>query len=111
MGNSSFNQYSVYAKYRQENFGKETNLWLWLGDNAYNVGTQYEYQTHVFDVYDDILRNHMIYPSAGNHDMSSCNALTQKGPYFDMFSLPTQGEAGGVPSNSEAHYSYDYGNI
>ncbi len=111
MGYESYNQTSVYNKYLQENQGKETNLWLWLGDNAYDVGAQFEYQKNVFDVYTDILRNHMIWPSAGNHDMSSCNALTQEGPYFDMFTLPTHGEAGGVPSGSEAYFSYDYANI
>jgi hypothetical protein len=28
-----------------------------------------------------------------------------------MFSLPTMGEAGGVPSGTEAYYSFDYGGI
>jgi hypothetical protein len=32
-------------------------------------------------------------------------------PYYDNFSLPVNGEAGGVASNNEAYYSYNYGNV
>src|SRR5439155_16088779 len=38
-------------------------------------------------------------------------SLTQTGPYYDIFSLPKQGEAGGLASGTEAYYSFDYGNI
>ena len=36
---------------------------------------------------------------------------TETGPYFDIFSLPTKAEAGGLASGTEAYYSFDYGNI
>ena len=32
-------------------------------------------------------------------------------PYLDIFSLPTAGEVGGVPSGTEQYYSVDYGNV
>lgn len=32
-------------------------------------------------------------------------------PYLQIFSLPTGGEAGGVPSGTEQYYSFDYGNV
>src|SRR4029450_1236093 len=32
-------------------------------------------------------------------------------PYLDIFTLPTQGEAGGIPSGTEKYYSFDYANI
>ncbi len=32
-------------------------------------------------------------------------------PYFDIFSLPTAAESGGVPSGTEQYYSVDYGNV
>ncbi len=32
-------------------------------------------------------------------------------PYLDIFTLPTNGEAGGVSSGSEQYYSFDYGNV
>ena len=38
-------------------------------------------------------------------------SATQSGPYFDIFTLPSLGEAGGVASGTEAFYSFDYANI
>ena len=32
-------------------------------------------------------------------------------PYLDIFSLPSAGELGGVPSGTEQYYSMDYGNV
>jgi len=32
-------------------------------------------------------------------------------PYFAIFSLPTQGEAGGVASGTEQYYAFDHGNV
>src|SRR5262249_48381007 len=86
-------------------------VWLMLGDNAYNDGLDAEYQTEVFDTYPAILRNTVLYPAYGNHDGSASDSATQTGPFYDDFTLPTQGEAGGVPSGAEAYYSFDYANI
>ena len=47
----------------------------------------------------------------GNHEGRTANGLTGIGPYFDAYVCPTNGEAGGVPSGSEAYYSFDYGSI
>ena len=32
-------------------------------------------------------------------------------PYLDIFTLPGNGEVGGVPSGTEQYYSFDYGNV
>ncbi|MEH6569109.1 MAG: metallophosphoesterase family protein [Halioglobus sp.] len=32
-------------------------------------------------------------------------------PYLDIFSLPSKGQAGGVPSGTEQYYSVDHGNV
>src|SRR6188472_4310919 len=32
-------------------------------------------------------------------------------PYFNLFTFPKNGEAGGVPSGTEKYYSFDYGRI
>ena len=37
--------------------GKPADVWLMLGDNAYNTGTDAEHQSAVFDMYPDTLRN------------------------------------------------------
>ena len=90
---------------------RHTDVWLMLGDNAYNDGLDTEYQTAVFEKFDAMLRKSVLWPTLGNHDGHSANSATQTGPYYDIFTLPTAGEAGGVPSGTEAYYSFDRGNI
>ncbi|MCP3937207.1 MAG: metallophosphoesterase family protein, partial [Actinomycetia bacterium] len=88
-----------------------TDLWLMLGDNAYPDGTDLEYQNRLFDIFSEMLRKSVLWPTLGNHDGVSATSLTQSGPYYDIFSLPTIAESGGVASGTEAYYSFDYGNI
>ncbi|MEM7165042.1 MAG: metallophosphoesterase [Planctomycetota bacterium] len=88
-----------------------TDLWLMLGDNAYNIGSDYEYQEAVFDMYPTLLRNVPVWSTIGNHDGFSSTSNTQTGPYFDIFALPMAAEAGGMASGTESYYSFDYGNI
>jgi acid phosphatase type 7 len=90
---------------------RHTDLWLMLGDNAYGTGTDSEYQIAVFDIYKDILKKSVVWPTLGNHDAGSAASITQSGAYYDMFTLPTLGQAGGLMSGTEAYYSFDYGNI
>jgi calcineurin-like phosphoesterase family protein/purple acid phosphatase-like protein len=94
---------AVWDQYRALTGTRYTDLWLMLGDNAYTAGTDAEYQRAVFDMYPDLLRKTVLWPALGNHDSSQA--------YFNIFTLPTQGEAGGVPSGSEHYFSFDYGNI
>ncbi len=89
----------------------ETDLWLMLGDNAYDDGTDEEYQAAVFDMYPTMLRSTVLWPTLGNHDGHSADSDTQTGPYYDIFSLPGAAQAGGEPSGTEAYYSFDYGNV
>jgi PKD repeat protein len=88
-----------------------TDLWLMLGDNAMPWGTDLQYQTKVFEVYHDMLRKSVVWPTLGNHDSVSASSSQQSGAYYDIFSLPAAAEAGGVASGTEAYYSFDYGNI
>jgi hypothetical protein len=89
---------------------RHTDLWLMLGDNAYGIGTDAEYQSAVFEMYPEMLRQTVLWPTIGNHDTYSTGS-DGRFPYLDIFTLPTGGEAGGVPSGTEKYYSYDYGNI
>jgi len=86
------------------------DLWLMLGDNAYNDGTDAEYQGALFDMYPQTLRSAVAWPTLGNHDGQAANSDAMLGPYYDIFTLPTDGEAGGVPSGTEAYYSFDHSN-
>jgi hypothetical protein len=53
----------------------------------------------------------VVWPTLGNHDGASADSATETGPYYASFSLPKAAEAGGVPSGTEAYYSFDYANI
>jgi acid phosphatase type 7 len=88
-----------------------TNLWLMLGDNAYENGTDSEYQAAVFDMYPTILRQSVLWPSIGNHDTAQSSNPPASLPYFAMFTLPANAEAGGMASGTEKYYSFDYANI
>jgi hypothetical protein len=87
-----------------------TDLWLMLGDNAYESGTDDEYQAAVFEMYPDILSRVMLWPTLGNHD-ATLPGSPGEFPYLDIFTLPRNGEAGGIPSGTEKYYSFDYANI
>lgn len=90
---------------------RDADVWLMLGDNAYTTGTDGQYQAAVFDMYPRTLARTALWSTFGNHDALSADSPTQSGPYYDLFTLPTQGEAGGEPSGTEAYYSFDYANI
>jgi hypothetical protein len=87
------------------------DLLLMLGDNAYPSGTDFQYQQAVFDVFGQALGRWPLWPTIGNHDAMSLDMVAGTGPYFDAFSLPAAGEAGGVPSGTEAYYSFDHGAV
>ncbi|MCA9275799.1 MAG: metallophosphoesterase [Phycisphaerales bacterium] len=87
------------------------DVWVTMGDNAYLVGSDLEHQNAVFDMYPMILQDTAMWATFGNHDAFSADAATESGPYFDVFTLPRNAEAGGVASGTEAYYSFDYGNV
>lgn len=94
---------AVFDQYRLLAGLEYTDVWLMLGDNAYGIGTDAEYQAAVFDMYPELLRQTAVWPTIGNHDASP--------EYFDIFNLPAQAEVGGVASGTEHYYSFNYGNI
>jgi calcineurin-like phosphoesterase family protein/purple acid phosphatase-like protein/fibronectin type III domain protein len=110
-GTASSSQRAVRDAYTSFNGSRRTDLWFMLGDNAYSDGTDAEYQAAVFDMYPDTLRTTVLWPTLGNHDGHTADSQTQSGPYYDIFTLPRAGEAGGLPSGTEAYYSFDYGNV
>jgi len=110
-GTGTSGQREVRDAYYAYGGAAETDLILMLGDNAYEHGTHYDYQTKLFDVYESILRHTPLWPTFGNHDGITASSTFQAGPYYDLFMLPREGEAGGVASGTEAYYSFDFGNI
>jgi 3',5'-cyclic AMP phosphodiesterase CpdA len=113
-GNGSSNQRRVKDIYLSYIGSNTTDGMLLLGDNAYGSGLDYEYQTSFFDIYkDDLLKNIKLYPAPGNHDYANYGSLqgSRNTPYYNTFSMPTAGQLGGVPSGTEAYYSYNIGNV
>jgi hypothetical protein len=110
-GTANANAAAVRDAYLNLTGSQYTDLWLMLGDNAYASGTDSEYQAAVFNMYPSMLRTSPLWPTLGNHDGVSADSATQTGPYYNIFKLPTQGEAGGLASGTEAYYSFDYSNI
>lgn len=113
-GNNTANQLNVRNSYMQYMGSNHADGMLLLGDNAYNSGTDAEYQTSFFPQYQDsLLRNVVLWPAPGNHDYAN-NATRQNDhaiPYYSMFTLPAAAESGGIASATEAYYSYDFANI
>lgn len=104
-------QAQVRDAYQTFTGARHTDVFLQLGDNAYSTGTDAEYQVAVFATYRDMMRKTVTWPTLGNHDAGSAASVTQSGVYYDIFTLPTLGQAGGLMSGTEAYYSFDYGNV
>ncbi|MDH3503410.1 MAG: FG-GAP-like repeat-containing protein [Nitrospirota bacterium] len=86
------------------------NFILHMGDIAYESGTDAEFTTKHFAVYQDILRQTPLWPTLGNHEAMSVTT-SGIGPYYEAHVLPTSGQAGGVASGTEAYYAFDYANV
>ncbi|HET9886167.1 MAG TPA: metallophosphoesterase [bacterium] len=86
----------------------DTDFWIMLGDNAYDTGNDSEYQSVLFNRYNTFLRHCPLWSTRGNHEDLFSGANND---YYDFFNMPTGGQIGGVPSGSEAYYSFEYGNI
>jgi len=56
------------------------------------------------------LPRRVLWIAPGNHDILGGRPLDQI-PYTDAFVLPTRGECGGAPSNTEMYYSFDFGRL
>ncbi len=121
MGDFGDNSTEVYVKNQTavkeqylKNKSNYTDLWLWLGDNAYCCGTDIEYQRQIFDFYGgNILGNTAFFPVPGNHEYyeTATGQVDKKINYFNVISVPTKGELGGLPSNTKEYYSFNYGSI
>ncbi len=98
----------VRDAYLTRSAGRPTDVWLMLGDNAYFNGTDAEYQAAVFDMFPTVLRSTVLWPTRGNHEFLYAGGSND---YYDIFTMPTAGEAGGLPSGTAAYYSFDYSNI
>jgi hypothetical protein len=86
-------------------------IYLHMGDIAYNSGTTTEFTNNFFAPYAGVLQNTVVWPTLGNHEGVNSSSSTQTGPYYTAYVLPKAAEAGGVASGTEAYYSFDYANV
>ncbi|MGI9295686.1 MAG: metallophosphoesterase, partial [Pseudomonadales bacterium] len=128
-----------FLSYNATHGNEPIDLFLLLGDNAYNEGTDAQWQAAVFELYPNILTQAPVWPTIGNHEMGAATihlppygeifiggvsrssdpnsyvaekeANPTRVPYLDIFTLPSKGEVGGVASGTEQYYSFDYGNV
>jgi hypothetical protein len=62
-------QRAVRDAYYAHAGSRYTDIWLLLGDNAYNDGRDGDYQTNFFEIYPTMTRQAVIWPALGNHDV------------------------------------------
>lgn len=116
-GNNSTNQRNVRDQLSNYLGSNYMNSWILLGDNAYSTGLDAEYQAEFFNIYKDkFLKQNPLFPAPGNHDYgnsTSSPSVTNHtlAPYYQNFTMPIAGEAGGTASNNPAFYSYNVGNV
>ncbi|MBN9299221.1 MAG: metallophosphoesterase family protein [Filimonas sp.] len=117
-GNNSVNQRNTRDQFEKYIGNNVLNAWILLGDNAYSFGKDIEYQSNFFNIYkDNLLKRAPLFPAPGNHDyhdepFSADLAQQSKAvAYYQNFSMPSNGESGGLASGTPAFYSYDIGNI
>jgi acid phosphatase type 7 len=117
-GNNSINQRNVRDQFIRYLDTSYLTAWILLGDNCYPDGTDAEFQSNFFNIYkDNLLKKYPLFPAPGNHDYHDIEfsaAVAQKThsvAYYQDFSVPENGESGGVPSHAKAFYSFDIGNV
>ncbi len=110
-GTNTAGQRAVRDAYKNLMPVRRTDFILALGDNAYNSGTDNEYQKNFFEIYPTFFKQVAIWSTLGNHETGQSVTPPPDLPYFQSFTFPTAGEAGGVPSGTERYYAFDYGNL
>jgi len=102
-GTAGADQATVRDSYYSYTGSTYTDLWLCLGDNAYLSGTEEQYQSAFFNVYQDLMIQTPFSSTRGNHEADAA-------VYYGIVSNPSDGQGGGVVSGTEAYFSFDYGN-
>jgi hypothetical protein len=104
-------QHAVADAIRAHPATPEADFLIHVGDIAYENGSTRDFDRKYFGVYADLLAHLPVYPALGNHELDRSDAEAQTGPWFEAFVLPARGELGGVPSGTEAYYSFDHGPV
>ncbi|WNM60310.1 FG-GAP-like repeat-containing protein [Candidatus Nitrospira neomarina] len=110
-GDAGVNQRNVRDAMLTETSANPPDIILHMGDMAYENGTDAEFTSKHFAIYQDILRQTPLWPTLGNHEVPNSTSSMGIGPYYEAHVLPSSGQAGGVASGTEAYYAFDYANV
>lgn len=83
---------------------QEFDVFLHLGDMAYNSGLFTEFEERFFEVYRDFMHRVPVFPTMGNHEFKTRSGQ----PYLDVYYLFEQAWR---EEDQERYYSFDYGNV
>lgn len=96
----------------------KVDLIFMIGDNAYGNGTNNEFDSAVFNgsnSYKNEIKYMNMFLLAGNHDYAQSGPATAQSttnwPIFNLFTHPSGSQCGGVVSQTERYYSFNWGNI
>jgi hypothetical protein len=98
-GTADTNSRAVRDAFYKYNNGIASDLVVMLGDNAYQNGTDSDYQAAFFEIFPSTIASTPVVSTIGNHEVRA----DQGAPYFDIFDLPSDDRSGGVPSGTEAY--------
>lgn len=89
---------------RDEMLAHEYDVFLHLGDMAYDDGTFTEFEANFFEPYADLLHRVPTFPTMGNHEYNTDSGQ----PYLDVFHVWRQALR---EADQERYYSFDVGNM
>ena len=78
-------------------------LLITVGDNAYQFGSQSDWDSNVLPQYRNLLRRATCFPILGNHDVNQTPSNWSTSAEIKMFLLPRNG------TQAERYYSFDSG--
>lgn len=111
MGDSGTGGYTsarVRAAFEHFSIAEPPDFLLLLGDNAYKHGSDEDYQRAFFIPFGRQLASLPAWSTVGNHE-SAGSVESPGGTYNQIFDIPSDGAAGGVPSGSPLYFSFDHG--
>ena len=97
-GSANADAMAVRDAYYLVTGAQHTHLWLMLGDNAYVARARTRItRAAVFDIYPEMLRKSVLWPTFGNHDGIASHSPTETGPVLrDVQRCRLNAEAGGA---------------
>jgi acid phosphatase type 7 len=96
----TINQWKIF-----NNNSLHSNFVLSLGDQTEDDAI-YQIQHNYFSLLENVFKNSPLYTTIGNHD--NHDSLVN---YVRTYTIPSEAEAGGIPSHSKKYYSFNYSNI